>query len=133
MLDVDYFKRLNDTFGHAAGDDALRHVADRIARSLRTEDLAGRWGGEEFVVVLPHTSVDDALVVAERLRADIADAPVGLGTGSDLVPLSVSIGVAAHQGELPDVLLHRADLALYDAKNSGRDRVCVAQPTSLRS
>jgi diguanylate cyclase (GGDEF)-like protein len=132
MVDVDYFKRLNDTFGHAAGDDALRHVADLVARSLRTEDLAGRWGGEEFVVVLPHTTLDEAMVVAERLRADIAAATVELGNGGDSVTLSVSIGVAAHQGELPDVLVHRADLALYDAKNSGRDRVCVAQRTSLR-
>jgi diguanylate cyclase (GGDEF)-like protein len=83
-------------------------------------------------VVLPHTTLDEAMVVAERLRADIAAATVELGNGGDSVTLSVSIGVAAHQGELPDVLVHRADLALYDAKNSGRDRVCVAQPTSLR-
>ena len=133
MVDVDYFKRLNDTFGHAAGDDALRHVADRIARALRTEDLAGRWGGEEFVVVLPHTSLDDAVVVAERLRVDLGAAPVELGSGGDLVTLSASIGVAAHQGELADTLVHRADLALYEAKHSGRNRVCAARPTSVGS
>lgn len=132
IFDVDHVKRLNDTFGRSAGDEALRHVADRVARSLRTEDIAGRWGGEEFIAVLPHASSDDALVVAERLRADIAGAPVALGTGDDLVTLSVSVGVAAHSAELPDTLVHRAGLALQEAKRSGRNRVCAAEPTNQR-
>ena len=130
MVDVDMFKQLNDTFGHSAGDDALRHVADRLASGLRTEDMAGRWGGEEFVILLPHTSLDEAMVVAERLRSEVANAPIALGEGGDLVTLSVSIGVAAHAGELPDTLLHRADVALYEAKRSGRNRVHAAQPTN---
>lgn len=132
MVDVDHFKRLNDTFGHSAGDEALRHVADKLASALRAEDLAGRWGGEEFVIVLPHTDDDPAVVVAERLRDAVAAAPVALGTGGDLVGLSISIGVASRAGDLPDTLIHRADLALYEAKRSGRNRVCVAQPTNVR-
>ena len=75
--------------------------------------------------MLPRASVDEALVVAERLRADISGAPVALGTGGDLVTLSASIGVAAHSGELPDTLIHRADLALYEAKAGGRNRTVV--------
>lgn len=132
MVDVDFFKRLNDTFGRSAGDEALRHVADRLASALRGTDLAGRWGGEEFVLVLPHTTLDEAMLVAERLRADVAGSPVGLGSGGDLVSLTISVGVAAHSSELPDILVHRADLALYEAKRSGRNRVCAAQPTGLR-
>ena len=123
MVDIDHFKNLNDTFGHAAGDEAIRHVADRLAASLRTEDLAGRWGGEEFVLVLPHTAHDEAMAVAERLRAEVAGTPLPLGSGGDIVALSVSIGVAERPGDLPDTLVHKADLALYAAKRAGRNRV----------
>jgi len=127
MVDIDHFKQLNDTFGHAAGDDAIRHVADRLAASLRTEDVAGRWGGEEFVVVLPHTGHDEAMAVAERLRAGIAESPLPLGSGGDVVTLSVSIGLAERPGDLPETLVHRADLALYDAKRAGRNRVASSE------
>lgn len=130
MIDIDHFKRLNDTFGHAAGDDAIRHVADRLAASLRTEDIAGRWGGEEFVIVLPHTAHDEAVAVAERLRAEVAGSPLPIGAGDDVVSLSVSIGVAERPGDVPEALVHRADLALYAAKRAGRNRVVSASAVS---
>jgi two-component system cell cycle response regulator len=125
MLDIDYFKRVNDTHGHAAGDAVLRDVAGRIQRNVRGFDLVARYGGEEFVVVMPDTGLPVATMVAERLRNMVADKPVALGDGGGEVSVTVSIGIAVARegGDTAAQLLQRADKALYGAKASGRN--CV--------
>jgi diguanylate cyclase (GGDEF)-like protein len=125
LLDLDRFKHVNDTYGHLIGDEVLRQIAATMTDNLREYDVAGRFGGEEFVMLLPQTRAVDALRIAERVRAQIAEFPVRVGEGEQ-VPVTVSIGVAAldagAQRELPD-LLAAADAALYRAKASGRDQV----------
>ncbi|MFM8820541.1 MAG: PleD family two-component system response regulator [Phenylobacterium sp.] len=125
MLDVDFFKQVNDAHGHATGDAVLREVALRLASAVRAMDLPCRYGGEEFVVVMPSTSPTDATRVAERIRTAIASKPFELGEQS--LPISVSVGVSASQGEgdRPESLLRRADEALYEAKATGRNQVIV--------
>lgn len=120
MLDIDHFKTVNDTLGHDRGDDAIRLVSQRLLRALRLEDYAGRWGGDEFVLILPMTDLDGALVVAERVRSIVAE-PVS-STDTD-IKVTVSIGVAWGLHESPTELLRRADVALYRSKVLGRDRV----------
>lgn len=122
IIDLDHFKRINDTRGHAAGDLALRHFVGVAAASLRKGDVMGRMGGEEFAVFLPNTALDDACEVAERLRTAVAAMPVpGL---TPPLTLSVSIGVTPCTGEdAVEVALHRADEAMYRAKQNGRNRV----------
>lgn len=124
MLDVDRFKRINDTHGHAVGDDVLRLLVSGCRRILRAEDILGRYGGEEFVALLPEVDIDGALAIAERLRVQAASTAVPAGERK--IHFSVSIGVTEAQltRETLDDALRRADDALYDAKNSGRDRVC---------
>jgi two-component system cell cycle response regulator len=126
MLDVDYFKRINDAHGHAAGDAVLREVASRVARHVRTFDLVARYGGEEFVVVMPEAELAVASLVAERLRSVVADKPIALGEGMPNLPVTISIGIAATRagGDSATALIQRADKALYEAKNRGRN--CVA-------
>jgi len=123
ILDIDFFKSVNDTHGHDVGDDVLREFGDRLARNVRGIDLACRFGGEEFVVVMPDTDVAFANTVAERLRREIADQPFKVGSGS--LDITASIGVTALQGpqESVDEFLKRADQALYRAKREGRNRV----------
>jgi two-component system, cell cycle response regulator len=125
MLDIDYFKRVNDTHGHAAGDAVLREVASRIQRHVRGFDLVARYGGEEFVVVMPDTGLPVATMVAERLRNVVADKAVRIGGGGAEIPVTVSIGIAVGRegGDSATALLQRADKALYGAKASGRN--CV--------
>jgi diguanylate cyclase (GGDEF)-like protein len=123
MVDIDNFKRVNDTLGHEAGDIVLRAVADRLSAAVRAEDMAGRWGGEEFLVLLPLTTPDGAAVVGERIRATVR-VPVIIGGRAQLP--TVSVGVAGLQvDDDADTLLARADAALYEAKLSGRDRVVI--------
>jgi diguanylate cyclase (GGDEF)-like protein len=122
MIDIDDFKAVNDTHGHATGDSVLREVAARIRARLRREDVCGRWGGEEFLVLLPDTAGDRAAVVAESLRAFVASKPVVAGDGT--VGVTISAGFAQwRDGETADAFLRRADDALYDAKAAGRDTV----------
>lgn len=123
IFDIDHFKRINDEFGHAVGDEVIRRVARRAKASLRDEDMVGRFGGEEFVCVLQRSSAQAAELVAERLRKAIeAD-----DSGGDLPPATVSIGLAVYDGELDaEELLHRADQALYTAKREGRNRLRMA-------
>ena len=127
MMDIDHFKRVNDTHGHAVGDRVLKEFAMRIGKNIRGVDLAARYGGEEFVVMMPETPVDWALMIAERLREEIADNPFEVGLKDGPLNITVSIGVAASQAdETPSQLLEVADKALYAAKEGGRNKVVVA-------
>jgi two-component system cell cycle response regulator len=124
VLDIDYFKSINDTFGHDAGDDVLREFALRIKKAIRGIDLACRYGGEEFVVVMPETDMAVATIVAERLRWRIASEPFAVAQGTRPVEVTISIGIAALGcGDTPATVLKRADQALYRAKRAGRNRV----------
>jgi diguanylate cyclase (GGDEF)-like protein len=120
LVDVDHFKSVNDTYGHAAGDQVLRAIAERIQAALRVEDVAGRWGGEEFLLLLPMTDLAGATVVGERLRLAVAGESVAIDDGS-LIEARISVGVATGT-DVPEVLL-RADGALYRAKAGGRNLV----------
>mgnify|MGYP000467532716 CR=1 FL=1 len=124
ILDVDHFKRINDSHGHSAGDEALRVLVSSLRAALRDSDCVGRLGGEEFVVLLPQTGQVGALEVAERLRQRVAGLSVGTSGGANL-QVTVSIGVAEWQGREDSIerLVERADSALYRAKDRGRDRV----------
>jgi len=132
MLDVDYFKQVNDTWGHAAGDAVLRELAQRIETEVRASDVAARYGGEEFVVLLPNTLVESAMLLAERIRSAISKTPFELPSGKT-ENVTVSIGISEiHPGPddddlktLGDSLVARADVAMYAAKSAGRDRVIV--------
>lgn len=125
MLDVDHFKQINDTFGHAAGDQVLQRIGAAISASLRDNDIAGRLGGEEFAILLPNTPPDTAIEVAERLRALIAKLRV-----NDEHPVTASIGLAFAKAPASELgaLLSSADSAMYLSKVSGRNRVTVAEP-----
>ncbi|MEW6598171.1 MAG: PleD family two-component system response regulator [Pseudomonadota bacterium] len=125
MVDIDHFKRINDTFGHDIGDEVLREFAVRLATNVRAIDLACRFGGEEFVVVMPDTRLEDAHRIAERLRRHIAGSPFHLAGLDEPLTVTISVGVAATQGEgdAPDALLKRADEAVYEAKAAGRNQV----------
>ncbi len=127
MCDLDHFKKINDHYGHGAGDIVLAGFGERVRQNLRGTDLAGRIGGEEFLLVLPETEVDGALLLAERLRASLSDTPHLLPSGP--VKVTCSLGVAQWIAEDRDAgaLLGRADEALYAAKKAGRNRVVVAQ------
>jgi two-component system cell cycle response regulator len=131
LFDIDHFKQVNDRHGHPAGDQVLRELAGRALRQVRSVDLVGRLGGEEFIVVMPETSLAGAAIVAERVRAAVAEDLFILPDEGKKLPVTISIGVAVTgQGTdgLED-LLKRADDALYDAKNAGRNRVVAHTPT----
>jgi two-component system cell cycle response regulator len=125
ILDIDFFKSINDGHGHDAGDDVLREFALRIRKSIRNIDLACRYGGEEFVIIMPETDMTVATVVAERLRRRIASEPFAIQQGACNLDVTISIGIAALDGPNDNAagLLKRADTALYRAKRSGRNRV----------
>jgi two-component system cell cycle response regulator len=125
MLDIDFFKSINDNYGHDAGDDVLREFAVRIRKSIRGIDLACRYGGEEFVIVMPETDLHVAGVVAERLRRSIAGEPFAVNKATKQIEVTISIGLATLElkGEAVGDVLKRADNALYRAKHNGRNRV----------
>jgi two-component system cell cycle response regulator len=124
VLDIDYFKAVNDTHGHDAGDDVLREFAVRIRKSIRGIDLACRYGGEEFVVVMPETDLTVATMVAERLRRRIATEPFPVQDGSRNIEVTISVGLSAlGKDDTAATILKRADGALYRAKRDGRNRV----------
>lgn len=133
-LDIDFFKRINDQYGHQSGDDVLKEVATRIKAELRLSDTLGRFGGEEFVVILVNANLHDALQVAERIRLSIASKAFMLSMAG-VCNTSISIGIstlteANNQGDINNAayeLLWRADRALYDAKEQGRNRVCYCE------
>jgi diguanylate cyclase (GGDEF)-like protein len=129
MLDLDHFKKFNDTYGHEAGDTILREAASFLSKSIRAEDIVCRFGGEEFVVILPTADLDAAYARAERIRSKLHELTV-LHQGQSLGIITVSVGVASLplHGTSPDVLLAAADAALYRAKREGRDRVVKSDP-----
>lgn len=126
LLDIDRFKGLNDTYGHAVGDLAIVQVFQRFSDSLRAGDLLGRWGGEEFVALLPDADARGARIVAERVRSVIEETPLAPPGCAESVYFTASLGVAAlhDDDDGPDSLIQRADDALYRAKAAGRNQVC---------
>jgi diguanylate cyclase len=126
MVDIDHFKRINDTHGHAIGDVAIGHVARLLTRDRRVSDIVARYGGEELLLLLPHTPLDGALSLAERLRYLIEQTPFRTVRGED--NLTVSMGVAVFKLDMrqPEDLLQAADQALYRSKHGGRNRVTGA-------
>lgn len=135
MIDIDHFKKVNDTFGHATGDEILHEVGQQILRNIRGFDLAVRYGGEEFVVVMPDTTVEVALGVADRLCHKMADDPLSVSGSKEKISITLSIGVAATQDgeETPEALLKQADKALYEAKDAGRNQVIPTPPKGVQS
>jgi two-component system cell cycle response regulator len=124
VIDIDHFKKVNDGFGHAVGDEVLREFAVRLASNVRAIDLPVRFGGEEFVVVMPETELADAHRIAERIRLHVAGSPFRVLEGAELLTVTISIGVAASVAEdTPVKLIKRADEAMYEAKTHGRNRV----------
>jgi diguanylate cyclase (GGDEF)-like protein len=125
FVDLDHFKRVNDELGHAAGDAVLAGAAERLRGAVRSTDVVGRWGGEEFMVVLRQTGRDDALEVAEKLRVRLSLTPMAVDDHS--LSITGSLGVATlRAGESIEAWIERADAACYQAKRAGRDRVCAA-------
>jgi two-component system cell cycle response regulator len=128
LLDVDYFKHVNDRYGHHIGDQALCLIATTVVQNVRPYDIVGRWGGEELLLVLPETSLAQAIIVAERVRASISATPLTLDDGRH-VELTASFGVVstdATNSDTLDSLVQLADIALYQAKADGRNRVCTS-------
>lgn len=131
MLDIDHFKAINDRFGHVAGDKVLKALADVLRANLRHSDVAARLGGEEFAVLLPETTIDDAFVHAERIRKSVA--ALSIIHALDHMAVTVSIGIAgigAGDSSIEPVLM-RADNSLYQAKEEGRNRVCAIRPAAV--
>jgi diguanylate cyclase (GGDEF)-like protein len=127
MVDIDHFKNINDTYGHIVGDDVLRSLAGELRDHIRYPDTIGRYGGEEFLIVLPHSTLNAATQQAERLCGHIRS--LQIQSGGQKIVVTVSIGVAQYKihEEGWQTLLARADAALYEAKNNGRDRWVVAE------
>ncbi|MCP4604163.1 MAG: GGDEF domain-containing protein [Proteobacteria bacterium] len=127
LLDVDFFKKVNDTYGHAIGDEVLKHLVHVAQNNIRTADLLARYGGEEFVALLPNTGLESTTITGERLRAKVAETPLLLDQG-ELVQ-TISVGITSVDGNFKgsaDQVLRAADKALYRAKAEGRNRIVVA-------
>ncbi|GEM47267.1 hypothetical protein DC3_29020 [Deinococcus cellulosilyticus NBRC 106333 = KACC 11606] len=131
MLDLDHFKKINDQHGHPFGDLVLKTMVQRIEMLIRTGDVVVRYGGEEFLCILPDASLDDACTLAERLRQMVACAPVVEDGHSQWVTVSIGVTVFDAQEEL-QTAIERADQAMYQAKGSGRNRVKVLSPTARK-
>ena len=131
MLDVDYFKSVNDTYGHTAGDCVLKSIAQIIKKELREYDTACRYGGEEFIIILPFTTINEAMFVAQRLRKTIEDSNIDISEAhienTPSISVTISAGVSCFNAEedTPQTFYQKADAALYDAKNAGRNKVIV--------
>ena len=124
MIDIDFFKKVNDTYGHASGDAVLRTVASIIKEHLRESDIPSRYGGEEFAVLLPYTHIEEAKIVGERLRKAVEETPIPIDKKN--INVTISMGLAEFNvKETGEELFKRADSALYEAKEGGRNRVCV--------
>jgi diguanylate cyclase (GGDEF)-like protein len=123
MADIDFFKAINDARGHLAGDEVLRQVAERLKATLRPYDVIGRYGGEEFLVMLPHTGVDEAELVAERMRQSVAEKPFDIGDMPVRVTASFGVALSEDTPDDAEAVIRRADEGLCRAKKSGRNRV----------
>jgi diguanylate cyclase len=126
MADIDLFKAINDNFGHLAGDRVIKTVAGTLQQEIRDSDHVARYGGEEFAVILPDTQIQDAYIVAERIREAIES--LRIKHEDNLIQFTMSFGMASFQmeeGSTPGELIKRADRALYQAKNQGRNQCCV--------
>lgn len=131
MLDIDFFKKINDTYGHATGDEVLREVAKRILRGIRTDDFACRMGGEEFLLVVSDPEATDALNIAQRVREAIRSAPIEAGGHS--IRVTISMGLAYFDPAFavsPEEVIRLADAGLYRAKETGLDRIISHIETS---
>jgi diguanylate cyclase (GGDEF)-like protein len=128
MLDIDHFKKVNDTYGHSIGDQVLQGLADLAKTSLRTVDILARYGGEEFVIMLPETTLDEAARTAERLRTNTADATLPTRVGN--MSVTISLGVVALDDNCRNLeeLLDRSDQACYASKRTGRNKVSTWRP-----
>ena len=126
LLDIDHFKSINDRYGHSSGDRVLKMLADSCTASLRKYDVMARYGGEEFCVILPNTNGDKAAVLAEKLRTRIAARTAKVGAGEVRVTASIGLSEVQATDKNPGAILERADAALYEAKQSGRNRVCLS-------
>jgi diguanylate cyclase (GGDEF)-like protein len=126
IMDIDHFKSYNDTYGHLAGDEALRRTGFLLKESIRSCDYAARYGGEEFMLILPETEAEDGVELAERIRNQIAEKE--MGSDGNPLKVTISIGVASFpkDGDDPHSLMKRADAALYEAKRRGRNRVVLS-------
>lgn len=125
LLDIDHFKNINDTFGHLIGDSVLRYIARLLHKETKGRDSIARFGGEEFVILLPDTQHDSAMQVANNIRKKIESHPLKIKSDQKSMQITISAGVAMYQmGEPTEQLLHRVDQRLYKAKTSGRNRVC---------
>jgi two-component system cell cycle response regulator len=129
LLDIDHFKNVNDRFGHKAGDHVLQQVAKILKEDLRNYDRVGRWGGEEFILILPDTELQGAAIVAERVRIRMAEMKISLEPEATF-SIHISLGVACTSSHFSSLtkLIDAADQALYHAKQTGRNRVCIFEP-----
>lgn len=124
MVDIDHFKAINDAHGHDCGDEVLKEFAGRVRHSVRGSDVVSRYGGEEFVILMPETNLAIARQVGERLLKKVAGEPFGVRKGRESMQVTISIGIASsHEGDTPESVMKRADVALYRAKSDGRNRV----------
>lgn len=132
LLDIDHFKRVNDTFGHPGGDDVLRHVAYELRRVSRSSDIVARWGGEEFLFIFPETDLSQATQIVDRFRAHLAGQSVEMPSAQSQIAVTISGGAAELEPrDTPESLVARADSALYKAKDEGRNRLIASQAGKL--
>lgn len=124
MLDMDNFKQINDQYGHLYGDEVLRQVSKRCMDTLRSVDILGRYGGEEFIVFLPETNLDEAAMVAEKLRKTVSDLPIYYDAIELFISISVGFTTSSEEKNYTDKMLNEADIALYKAKENGRNQ-CI--------
>ncbi len=128
LIDIDHFKKFNDGHGHDVGDLVLSTVAATLAKNLRPTDLVARFGGEEFVILFPDTQIDEARLAGERVREVVSQTAAKLGDGREAPRVTISMGIAQlKSAEAPSEVLKAADVAMYEAKHGGRNRVCVAR------
>lgn len=131
LVDIDHFKQVNDSFGHDVGDHVIRQVAEMISHMCRASDVVARTGGEEFLLVLPDTTLDSARILAERIREHVAESP--LSVDSQQINVTISLGVSCISGDIDlDELSREADQALYLAKHGGRNRVASVEHKSVQ-
>jgi diguanylate cyclase (GGDEF)-like protein len=123
MFDIDYFKHINDAYGHQCGDHILKDIASSIEKTIRAEDILARYGGDEFCCLLPETGIEAATILAERFRTQIAHKQYHYQGNQIKSTISVGVSALSAGNSTPDLLLKKADEGLYEAKNTGRNRV----------